>query len=82
MQNVTSFTFKGKQHFLLDIFSVQGQTWGKQVHASLFIPSVDAGIHLHKLLELVTVTARELLAELIGEFGETKFSRVRSTEDF
>lgn len=48
----------------------------------LFTAGVDSGIRLQRLLEPVAVTARELFAESIGEFRETKFSRVRSTEDF
>lgn len=82
MQNVTSFTFKGKQHFLLDIFSVINL---RQTGTRLAVcpqPVWMQAFGLHRLLEPIAVTARELLAEPIGEFRETKFSIARSTEAF
>ena len=82
MQNVTSFTFKGKKHFLLDIFSVINSRQTGKCLAICPQPAWMQAFVLHRLLELVAVTARELLAEPTGEFRETKFSIARSTEAF
>lgn len=82
MQNVTSFTFKGKQHFLLDIFSVINLRQTGTCPAICPQPAWIQAFGLHGLLEPVAVTARELLAEPSREFRETKFSVARSMEAF
>lgn len=82
MQNVTSFTFKGKQHFLLDIFSVINLKQTGTCLAACPQPVRMQAFRLHRLLQPTAVTVRELLAEPTGEFRGKKFSVARSTEAF
>lgn len=72
MQNITSFTFKGKQHFLLDIFSVIN--W-RQTGRYLAVgpqPVWTQTFMLHRLLKPNTVVAKELLAEPNGKLKRNK----------
>jgi len=72
-KNVTSFTFKGKQHFLPYIFSIIKLRQMVQVWLLVHSWGIQAS-RLHILLGSTAQWQQELSAESSWELSETKFS--------
>lgn len=73
MQNVTSFTFKGKQHFLLDIFSVINL---RQTGTCLAVCPQSVWMQafvLYRLLKPVAATQENNLLNQLGNLEKQSF---------